>query len=98
MATKRGAIERGREDLIKQFPGLVPEEGRVTYPAVPEGFKLSSTMRAAELLLGQPITQIIARDKRGVDIAKKLGVTTTTICKWRRDLDRALGGYESNDY
>jgi hypothetical protein len=43
-------------------------------------------MRVIETLLGKPIEELISGDKNGAEVAYQLGVTRSTISKWRTQL------------
>lgn len=84
--------QRARQDLVRDFPLLVAaagpaaEEFRIVEKSTTAPTRKTWAMRVAESALGQPIEQILSRDKRGADIARQLGIGPDCVSKWRRAL------------
>lgn len=89
--TNQAARNRIMSELLDQYPGLAkPGKKYVDWANDPANPLLDSrktlSMRMIESHFGQPITEILSMDKKGVELARYLTVSTATIARWRQRL------------
>lgn len=89
--TNQHVKNRIMADLIDEYPGLIkPGKAYVNWANDPSNPLLDKrktlAMRMVESHFGEPIEQLLSTGKKGVDIARLLTLSPSTVARWRQRL------------
>lgn len=95
-------VDSIRQELIEKFiegKNPKPPESRpyLAWASDPKNPKVDKrktlAMRLVESHFNQPIEKLLSIDQRGVDVARKLGITAGCVTRWRERMGmRDAGG------
>lgn len=81
------SVKRLQQEILKTWQAASTETFQQdTPPAISTTYHKSTSMRLVETHFGVPIEELISIDKNGKAVARRLGVSTSCVSKWRKQL------------